>query len=320
MPILLTTHAERVPERRFVETPSRLPAWQLLHREADRVYPELRTVWAILFAEMQTAIDVEALEAALARGGLLEAEALLTGLWQRVVDVPARAALPVLLRETVVRTAEAMLPETTAVVQPSIAIAFNVTDSAVLTAIDTYVGTQIRGISQQTLLGVRGVIREGFVEGKGVASMARQVRTVIGLTPRQVRAVQGLDARLQAEGKPPSVRQRAVTRATQQALARRATVIARTEAIYAASSGQYQLWLAADRQGVWDHTRMRRAWIVTPGERTCPRCRAIPGLNPNGVGLYEAFRTRNGTVLHPPEHPACRCACRSRVVAPVAQG
>ena len=45
MPLALVTHAERMPQRRFVDTPSSLADWQILHRYADQIFPELRLVW-----------------------------------------------------------------------------------------------------------------------------------------------------------------------------------------------------------------------------------------------------------------------------------
>jgi hypothetical protein len=40
----------------------------------------------------------------------------------------------------------------------------------------------------------------------------------------------------------------------------------------------------------------------------CSICRAIPGMNPDGVGLHEPFQTPIGPIMHPAAHPACRCA------------
>jgi hypothetical protein len=91
----------------------------------------------------------------------------------------------------------------------------------------------------------------------------------------------------------------------------RARNIARTETIRAAHAGQEELWRQATEQGLLKPERTRRKWIVTPDDRLCPICRAIPGRNlrgvPLGVPLGEAFNTPIGGVKHPPAHPSCRC-------------
>ena len=128
-------------------------------------------------------------------------------------------------------------------------VVFQVAAPEVLAAIDTYVGTQIVAIHRSTLLAVRATIRQGFSEGHGVAKMARDLRTVIGLTPRQQRTIEGLRTRLQDQGKTAAQVQREVERATALGIRRRATVISRTESISAASMGQDEIWRAAETPG-----------------------------------------------------------------------
>ena len=55
-------------------------------------------------------------------------------------------------------------------------------------------------------------------------------------------------------------------------------------------------------------SQTKRVWVLTPDDRLCEICSAIPDLNPDGVGLEETFDTDLGPVLSPPVHPNCRCA------------
>lgn len=316
MPIALRLHAERAPQRRFVDTPAAVPFWQLAHRYADQLSPELQTVWETFLQDAQAHVATAALRAALASGSLLAVEALLLTAWQQHVETPARQVLPMLLRETVARAAEAALPESARVAPEVFAVQFNVTAPEVLAMIDTYVGTEIQGISQRALLAARAVIRQGFAEGQGVPTTARRLRQFLGLTGRQVQALEAYRAHLRDEGLTATKVEAQVARAARIALRRRAVSVARTESLHAANAGQYALWVAADQQGLWDDPHLRRHWLLTPDARLCPRCRAVVRLNPNGVGLREPFRTpEGGTILHPPLHPQCRCAVRPKLVS-----
>lgn len=102
---------------------------------------------------------------------------------------------------------------------------------------------------------------------------------------------------------------RMVTAYKRKALKARSETIARTEAIRTANAGQYEAWRQAIASGAVDAALVRKMWLLAPDERVCPRCRPIPGLNPKrGVRLDQPFKTSNGRIMLPPEHPNCRCA------------
>src|SRR4249919_1702185 len=153
MPLTILV-AARPAQRRFVDTPSRLEAWQLLHREADRAYPQLRTLWNTLFADYNAALDTDAMRAALRRGSILDVERLIAPAWREVSDA-VRLPLQLLLRETAQRSAEAVLPATEEALGAQVTVQFGVVVPEALTAIETYAGTQIVGIGETTLRNVR---------------------------------------------------------------------------------------------------------------------------------------------------------------------
>jgi hypothetical protein len=159
------------------------------------------------------------------------------------------------------------------------------------------------------------VIRSGFEEGRSMTQMMRDLEAFVGLTPRQTEALEALRQRLLDGGKTRAQAQAQVDRAARRALQLRVENIARTESIWASLEGQAQLWNEAARQGTLDPARFRRTWLVTPDDRLCQTtCAPIPGMNPNGVGLYEPFQTPVGPVMHLPAHPMCRCAVNGRVL------
>jgi hypothetical protein len=311
MPLTILVAAR---EPRFTDRSSSVPAWRQLHAVADRAYPQLRTLWATVFADYQADLDTVAMRAALRSGNLLAVERLIAPAWRAVAD-EVRLPLQLLLRDTASRSAEAMVPSTEATLGAEIAVQFGVVIPQALTAIETYAGTQIVGIGETTLKNVRAVIRSGFEEGRSMTQMMRDLEAFVGLTPRQAEALEALRQRLLDSGKTRAQAQQAVDRAARRALQLRVEAIARTEAITSASMGQQSLWDSAQRQGTLDPERFRRYWLVTPDDRLCQTvCAPIPGMNPNGVGLHEPFQTPIGPVMFPAAHPMCRCAVNGRVI------
>jgi hypothetical protein len=313
MPLTILV-AARPAQRRFVDTPSRVESWQLLHREADRAYPQLRTLWATVFADYNEALDTDAMRAALRRGNLLDVERLIAPAWREVSDA-VRLPLQLLLRETAQRSAEAVLPATEEALGAQVTVQFGVVVPEALTAIETYAGTQIVGIGETTLRNVRAVIRRGFEEGRSMTQMMRDLEAFVGLTPRQTEALETLRQRLLDAGKTRAQAQAQVERAARRALQLRVESIARTESIWAAHAGNQALLEEAARQGTLDRESFRRFWLVTPDDRTCRTiCTQVSSLNPNGVRLDEPFQTPVGSVMFPPAHPQCRCSVNGRVI------
>ena len=311
MPLTLTV-AARAP--RFVDIPSFQQEWRQLHAVADAAYPQLRTLWSVVFNDYKTDLDMAAMRAALRSGNLLAVERLIAPAWRAVAD-EVRQPLQLLLRETARRSAEAVLPATKRMLGAEITVQFGVVVPEALTAIETYAGTQIVGIGETTLKNVRAVIRRGFEEGRSMTQMMRDLEAFVGLTPRQTEAIEAMRQRLLDSGKTRAQAQAQVDRAARRALQLRVESIARTESLWASLEGQAQLWQEAARQGTLDRETFRRHWLVTPDDRLCTvTCAPIPGMNPDGVRLDEPFQTPVGLVMHPPAHPMCRCAVNGRVV------
>jgi len=196
----------------------------------------------------------------------------------------------------------------------------------------TWVTDDVRKIIGETIL-------RGHTEGRPVVQMARDIRDSIGLTPDMAAAVRNFRMQLLTgepwAGKLPwerrlSAADRArarriyeqggatftridsiVERYYRSLLNRRALNIARTESHRAFIEGQQNIWRQAAARGFIDSNLTRRMWIVTPDDRLRPDHAAIPGMNPNGVGLTEPFQTPFGPVMGPgdgvPQLINCRC-------------
>jgi hypothetical protein len=178
--------------------------------------------------------------------------------------------------------------------------------------VNEFVGTQIRDITATTRQAVQQTLRAGWNAGTAPRVLARQIRDVIGLTPRQAQTIARLRDQLEAQGKTAAQVQRSVDQATAKAIRYRAETIARTESVNLANRGSYETLLNAVRRGYVAAERIRRFWGLTPG--ACETCQEVPEMNPDGVGVYEPFQTPLGPVMFPTLHPRCRCRTTTSLV------
>jgi len=302
MPFTMTL-TSTPPPRVFV---SRLPAWRRLLALADAAATKLTTLWSGLFTDARGAVRIETLASTLEAPNILEAQALVSQTWHVAVELPARRILPVLATETVQDAGRLMGPTVSRLTGQAVTYTTGLPETAHW--VNEYVGTQIRDISATTLKMVQQVLREGWQAGTAPRALARQLRGVIGLTPRQQRAIERLRGRLEAQGQTAMQVQRSVEQATRQAIKYRAETIARSESVTLANRGSFETMQTAIKSGFVDGNRVRRYWLVTE-ETACPNiCAPIPGMNPDGVGPDEAFHTPVGPLLYPIAHPRCRCS------------
>lgn len=212
----------------------------------------------------------------------------------------------------------------------------------------------VREVSAEQREALRQAAYRGMTEGRPIPLIAREMREAIGLTRamqtyvanfrRQLETGQlgagtaPWDRRLSAAerqqsrsvflaGGERSARVDAlVARYSESLLNRRSENIARTETARAFREGQRELWRQAEASGLLDPSRVRRVWVVTPDDRLRDDHRAVPGMNPDGVGLSEPFQTPVGPVMEPGTSgdPAfdinCRCTVALEFDEPAAKG
>jgi len=162
-------------------------------------------------------------------------------------------------------------------------------------------------VSNATRRGIQRIITEGVESGLTVTQQASRIKEMLGLTPRQVTALDNFKSMLITEGRKPDQVKRMVDRYRNRLLRQRATTIARTETINAVNAGQEEVWAQAMDQGLIDMEAKKR-WVITPDDRLCPICRPIPKDNPGGVPIGAPFKTSVGPRMRPAAHPNCRCS------------
>lgn len=197
----------------------------------------------------------------------------------------------------------------------------------------------VREIDNDTRNTLRGMELWGVKEGLSPPDIARTMRESIGLTQTQAQAVQNYrrlletgstdalqralrDKRFDVEPSalaaltPEQIDQR-VAAYRRRYLAYRATTIARYETLSAANGGAINAIRASVQAGTLPPTT-RVHWMIAHDERTCPRCRSIINLQPDGVALGTPFRWEyhghSGHIQYAPLHPDCRCTNTFRVM------
>lgn len=254
--------------------------------------------------------------------------------------------------------------------------AFNQLNPRLIDWLQTYSLGLIRQINEGTKEGIRQYLVQGMQAGQNPRDVAREVRTVIGLTDRQAQAVKNFRKELQtfhlkrgaggwnlggkisrapggaqvmaldeegmpkdgilerrlrdfrfdgqlkaalAGGKPltPAQIEKMVDAYARKYLKHRSEMIARTEALRTTNFGVQDSWRQSIEKGLVPEQNVRRQWVLSKDERTCPTCSPIPKMNPKrGVPFGQPFATPKGGQFLPPMHPACRCTVFIRAFEP----
>lgn len=316
-----------------------------LDRVARRFEPRVAAAFLDAVRTVRSQASLRAIAAALEVGDLqrvldaVRADALAGQLLGRGVE-PGRASVQDELLGALRAGADVgmtQLPRAAAM-----AATLDLTNPESVAYLRDHLPTLVREVTEEQRRAVRAAVTRGFTEGRHPYAVAREVRGTVGLTEamegyvanfrrqletgelagatppwdRRLSAVERAAARseFRAAATDPARVDRLVDRYRESLVNRRAQNIARTEVNRASGAGQAELWRQAEAEGLVDLTRTRRVWIVTPDEQLRPDHAAVPGMNPDGVGLDEPFATPVGPVMHPRESgdPGfdvnCRCA------------
>jgi hypothetical protein len=193
----------------------------------------------------------------------------------------------------------------------------------------------IQQLDREARDSIAEIILAGAQTGLGPDEIVEDIRSLIGLTDRQARAVMNYQRMLYELDPDALVRRLRNTehdQAVQDALDSgeslsdtaiaqmtadyaenyldyRAETIARTEATRAANAGLQDAYAQAIDRGALPVEAVTQFWEVALDEKTCEICLSIPDMNPDGVGIGEPFESIDGQQDAPPDpHPSCRCS------------
>ncbi|CAB4190440.1 Phage head morphogenesis domain containing protein [uncultured Caudovirales phage] len=173
------------------------------------------------------------------------------------------------------------------------AMSFDMTNPEALAWAQVRSAELVTAIQDEARATIRAIVTDGFESGMAPRDMAKLIRSTVGLTERDARAVARRFSELSADGvKDALVKSE---RYAAKLLRSRSMTIARTETMRASNEGQQQLWNQALNQGYLTG-KERKTWIAAD---PCPICAPMDGAI---TGIKEQF-----AIPGPPAHPNCRC-------------
>jgi uncharacterized protein with gpF-like domain len=137
---------------------------------------------------------------------------------------------------------------------------FDATNPRAIAAAETQAAELVVGVNAATRQAIRDAVARAIAEGRSPAVLARELRDLVGLTPRDAQAVLNFRAHELARGVSQSVVDRRAARYADRLLRRRALTIARTETLRATNAGQKELWLQARDSGQLSPDQ-KRTWL-----------------------------------------------------------
>lgn len=285
---------------------SRKEEYEWLHDIADKAMPTVRDAFLEAVEKVRGTAKEAELRAAIATGNVdavmrvLQIDATMTA-------ALSSGVLPPL--EDVFIAAGRAAPEQTIPSQllGDLGFRFDIVNPKTVEAIQSANLELIREVTDETRLAVRDVVQRAIERGGAPKVQAREIRQLVGLTRRQATAVDNYNAALTEEGRPADQIDRMTAKYRDKMLNMRANNIARTSTIDAASAGAQAAWRQAADKGLLNAATLRQGWGITPDDRLCTVCSAIPDMNPDGVPLGGFFATPVGPKKGPTVHPSCRC-------------
>ncbi|MGE0289051.1 MAG: phage minor head protein [Bradyrhizobium sp.] len=181
--------------------------------------------------------------------------------------------------------------------------AFEVMNRRGLEFLERYGAERVKQITDDTKAALRGLIAEMHEQGVPTYQQAQRIKELVGLTTQHVTAVENLRQRLRDEGVAPKRIEALVARKARELHHLRATNIARTEAMFAASAGQRESWQQAADEDLFDPETATRVWSTALDEATCDICSPMDGQE---VRYDQPFITGDGEEIDmPPAHVNC---------------
>lgn len=187
----------------------------------------------------------------------------------------------------------------------------------------TQVGTLIQGIeigrlnpltgarARGQLEIVRGLIAQGYEEGRPYQQTATLIKEVIGLDDRRATALARYQSELEAQGVIGKELEGLVARERRRKLKSRALAISKTESIRAASIAQDLIWEEGVAAGQLDRNVWEQEFVAEPrsfDRKVCPS-QICPRLHLKRAPIGGEFLPG---IPGPPVHPWCACSRRLR--------
>ena len=267
-----------------------------LERYARRMEPALRDAFLAAVRSAKNNITLETLENAIRS---INPEMAIREATGGLEFSKMRETLADIVQASGARATESLVRMTGAINAAN----FNMVNPYAVHYARTSVGNLIREITQTTREGVARVITHGMEGNIDIREMSRQIKTMVGLTSRQVDWVMNYEGKLLESGAIDIDDK--VARYADKVLRQRSQTIARTESLKSMAEGQRGAWKSMVDQGFLPQDLLIQ-WNINQG--ACKEiCEPMDGEQTELNGGY--FILPDGSRVTTPQegHPNCGC-------------
>jgi hypothetical protein len=282
-------------------TPTEIEKLPEVVMAADRLDPYLRRRFIEAIKLAQNRINLNDLQLALRAGNL---QRILETLHLIELEGDLRAGTSEVIQRGYLAGAKIGADK---LVRSGVSVRFDLINPHAVQWSEKRSGTLVKEITEKQHDTVKTLVSDSLRTGRTVQEVARSLRDVIGLHPRQERAVRNLRTRLEGQGLPSHTISDRLTRYAGQLLRQRADMIARTELNRAAQFGQKEQWDLAASLGLFDQKTAKKEWQTTVDDLACEICLDMDGTV---IGYQERWELPDDRkIVVPTEvHPHCRCS------------
>jgi F like protein len=238
--------------------------WERARRRAARLQPDLSRAVLRAFDLIRQNLDETDLHAIIESHALdrVVATVAVGGTFSLLVD-RAFVMVSLRLRETIQKafvTAVRDLPNAGRV-NGVVGVAFDYLSPNVVQAVRALDSQVVQGLSDNVKEVVKAFIENGLRDGDAPATIARELRSVIGLSPTQLENVVKYEAKLQADATlSDATIERMVATYMRRAVALNTETITRTASLQAMKLGQDLAWQDAADKGIVDLNQLNKTW------------------------------------------------------------
>lgn len=275
-------------------TPREFALYQSIQRRANGLTPELAKELLAAYKAIRESLTDAELARLIAEGRIdqIVDEALLDKSF-----LPLKAKL----QEALQRGMKATISQLPKPAQGS--VMFDVLSPKVIDAVRTLDTRVIKSLKDDVKDTVRAYVENGLRDGKSPREAARQIRSVIGISPTQEANAQKYEAKLRASEKFTDAQIEKKTIAYRKsAVANNAATIARTAALDSQKLSNRLAWEEAANKGIVDRALMQKTWLGVMDSRERPEHVAMQGQT---VPFDSTFS--NGQMVPGDTEYNCRC-------------
>jgi len=164
-----------------------------------------------------------------------------------------------------------------------------------------YAANQVKYIDAGTRAGIKQVTLRGLQDGLSPREQSKAIRSMVGLLPQHIIAVQNRRESLLSTGMDASSVEKLTAKYASQLLKYRADTIGLTESHTSTNEGARQVNSDAIYRGIIAKDEYLQEWLSAADKARCSKCGGMQGKTAKIGGDFA------GDGRGPPLHPRCRC-------------